>query len=108
MKIKDILSGEQIVQICTDVDFKPYCRKEYCPHYNGCKSKGNAYIHCEDAMANYFESEETEVSYLLRRLEEEKDKLITFNVLDDKEGMERINLFNRLIQYIKEKESIEN
>lgn len=108
MKIKEKLSGDLIVSICTDCSFKPYCRIEYCPHYEECYSDVECiYPKCEDAMAIYFDSEETEeteVSYLLRRLEEEKDSLITFDLMYNNEASDRIELFNKLIEYINKKE----
>ena len=107
-KIRDVLSSEQIVQICTDASFKLYCKEKYCPHYKECNNKEVVYVRCEDAMISYFDSEETEASYLLRRLEEEKDKLITFDTMHNINAMDQIDLFNDLIKYINKKESAEN
>lgn len=108
MKIKEKLSGELIVQICTDWRLRPYCKKIYCPHYIDCENRDMSYGYCEEAMANYFDAEETEASYLLRRLEEKKDGLITIEAVNNPIVLDKIEFINRLIDYINKKESAEN
>ena len=108
MKIKEKLTGEQIVQICTDWQLSPYCKKAYCPHYIDCENCVISHGDCEKAMANYFDAEETEASYLLRRLEEEKDGLITIEAINNPAVIDKIEFIDELIDYINKKESAEN
>ena len=110
MKIKETLSGEEIVKLCCHPEENKsfYCNKKYCSIYNDCKNKKINYIYCEVAISNYLDSEETEAKYLLRRLEEEKDKSITFETVNNLTVLDKIEFINRLIDYIKKKESAEN
>lgn len=109
MKNKEALTGEQIVDMCLGSDyFNPYCKQSCCIYYEDCSNKNSFSVNCEDAMATYLDSEETQADNLLRRLAEEENKLINLDIIHDVKAMKQIELFDEIINYIREKESAEN
>lgn len=100
MKKKEKLTGEQIIQVCTDKEIHPYCAIEYCQNYNNCPKTYGSFF-CEDAMANYLESEGTETERILFELEDIQTYCLNLDDMNDPRASVPYDILTDTIRLIK-------
>ena len=101
MKKKVELTGDQIVQICTDLEVKPYCNPEYCIRYSECTKEIPLTGFCERAIGTYLDSEDTETERILYELEDIQSWALNLDNMSDPRASVPYDVLTDTIRLIK-------